>query len=184
MLKPLNAQCFGDDECQSGFYPSRVTPFSLGGVCRVVSPLNWECRETEQCEQGAFCRPLAPSTGYPGVCQIPSPPGGPCDFSLACRGNQASTGYFRPVTGGGFPDAGVCQAVLSDVGGPCAPRAEGLAGDTGCFADLTCEPSTARCALSPVAGAPCGMPGRRCGLDAYCDELDTCRAKKLVGGSG
>jgi hypothetical protein len=42
-----------------------------------------------------------------GVCTIPSPPGGACDFALQCRGNQACTGSFRNSSGGGFPDAGV-----------------------------------------------------------------------------
>lgn len=176
-LKADGQACVLGSECASGRCPGRVLPSpSLGGVCETKSPLNWECSTDGECEQGLFCRPLPPSTGYLGYCKLGAQPGQPCDLFERCLGNQLCTGYFRAPTGG-RADAGTCQAQPGAVGAPCAPQPPGTEGDTGCFKNLRCEPGTATCAPAPALGAACAAQEPRCGLDAWCDGA-RCQPKK------
>jgi len=132
----------------------------------------------EDCEAPFYCRPVAPSTGLLGVCQAFSITGGPCGFAQRCAGHMACPGYSQRFNGGNVD--GECRPA-ADVGQPCVPVAAGYDfGDTGCFAELTCNPDSLRCEVAPALGEPCTADGR-CGFQAFCDDERVCRAKKGHG---
>ena len=170
-LTVTGAQCFGHDECASG----RCFDF----VCAERSVRNGECVAEGDCQFGQFCRPLPPSTGLLGVCQDHSTVGGECGFAVACAGNQVCPGYAT-VTGGGNKN-GVCQSRPADVGEACTPIADGFdRGDTGCFKDLLCQPTTLQCQEAPALNAACSADGR-CGFQAFCDDNRLCQPTKARG---
>jgi len=166
------AQCFSHDACESGK--------CFEYTCKEINGEMGECIQEGDCQEGLFCRPLPASTGLQGICQRPSPSGEECGYTVKCSGNQACKGYYTRV-GGGWTE-GVCTAAPVDVGAACSPIADTYDdGDTGCFRDLSCNPTTSTCEEAPATGAACAMPGNRCGLDSYCDDQSICRLKKKHG---
>lgn len=166
-LKENGEFCVDHSECKSGH--------CFDYACKDTSALNGECEQEGDCDEGLYCRPLPPSTGHLGICDQPQPAGGMCGYTYHCSGNQACEGYFWGYTTNWT--AGTCRAMPGDVGDACTPIApEKDSGDTGCFMDLRCNPSTSRCEEAPAIGSAC-VDGD-CGLDAYCDAENVCRMKK------
>jgi hypothetical protein len=172
VLKVEGELCFDASECETGK--------CFDYACKTVSGIDGECIAEGDCGANLYCRPLPPSTGRLGICQVPSLPGQGCGFALRCAGNQACPGHARRY-GGGSRD-GFCQDRPGDVGAPCIPIADGFDfGDTGCFADLVCNPDRRRCEPAPLLGAACAARGAPCGFGAYCDASSICRPKKAHG---
>jgi hypothetical protein len=174
-LSPDGAACYDDgSSCESGK--------CFDYRCKQTSGYNGECVEQDDCDPWYYCRPLPPSTGRLGVCQVPAQTGQQCGYIVHCEGNQSCPGHFwGPMV---VHSTGLCQVAPHGVGAPCVPIPQDggyTEGDTGCFGDLTCDPTTSLCAVAPSTASPCAEPGRRCGLDSWCDDDGTCRAKKLPG---
>ena len=171
-LTPTGSQCFDHTACASG----RCFDFT----CVEKSAFNGECLQEGDCQFGQFCRPLPASTGLAGICQDPSAPDEECGFAVECAGNQSCAGYQQRQSGGNVN--GTCRATPSDVGESCVPVGDEFAfGDTGCFADLRCDPSTSVCAEAPAVGEACAVdvPGS-CGFEAWCNA-GTCEAQVQPG---
>ncbi len=160
-LLPDGQTCYDSGEsCQSGK--------CFNYQCRTVSPKDGECIGQDDCYPGLFCRPLPASTGWQGVCQLPVGTGQECGYLSRCTGNQSCDGYFWKYQGGWT--AGQCGDHPENVGGTCVPIKDGYDyGDTGCFNDLVCNPATSKCVEPPAIGAPCSIPAKTCGFNAYCD---------------
>jgi len=117
------------------------------------------------CKSGLLCD----RTSLPYTCQLPPP-----------QHNCAQTTLFPPCVGNqicfGPPDHGTC-GIPQDVGGPCLVGLPGRA--AGCFAGLTCDGATAKCALPPKTGQPC--------VDGVCDPFTAfcsngiCKAQVAAG---
>jgi hypothetical protein len=171
-LKPIGEFCVDASECQ--------TFQCLDSTCRDKSPRDGECVVDDDCQEGfdLYCRPLPPSTGRLGICQRPVATGEACGFAVRCEGNQACAGHARRF-GGGAVD-GVCQASVGAVGDVCVPLPAGFdVHDSGCSAELRCDPSTSLCVVAPAVGEAC-IDGA-CGAFAYCDDSNVCRAWKNPG---
>ncbi len=163
-------QCFSNESCVSGK--------CFNFICKEKSDFDGECIAEGDCQFGQFCRPLPPSTGLQGICQTPSATGEECGFAVQCRGNQACPGFAIRNSGGN--QNGTCSATLVDVGAACTPIAEGFdRGDTGCFADLRCNPQSALCEEAPAVGDACTDDGS-CGFRAFCDD-GVCQPQVGVG---
>jgi hypothetical protein len=148
--------------------------------CKSVSALNGECIAEGDCASGLYCRPLPPSTGLQGVCKAQVPAGQPCGYLDHCNGNQSCDGYFWAYQASWV--GGTCGDKPNNVGDSCVPIASGYDyGDTGCFNDLSCDPTTSKCVEAPAIGTACAMPGARCGFEAYCDASALCQPKKGPG---
>jgi hypothetical protein len=170
--KPLGEFCVDPIECQSG----KCFDFA----CRDASPRDGECIVDEDCQRGfgLYCRPLPPSTGRQGVCALPARTGETCGFGVRCVGNQPCAGHARRFSGG--TTDGVCQATVGAIGDPCVPLPAGFdVVDSGCSAELRCDPSTSRCIAAPAIGAPC-VDGA-CGGFSFCDSEGVCRAQRYPG---
>lgn len=186
--KKLNEICFNHSECASGKCLSRST--STFSVCVTQNTESGECGSKDDydnsgindddCQGDLYCRALPASTGMLGVCQRAGAPGDACGYAPKCSGNQVCKGYYRKNQGGVVE--GECQGRPSTVGESCVPLVEGYDyGDSGCFADLSCNPDTNKCEEAPKVGESCAQPGERCGFLMYCDEGGKCRQKKGPG---
>ena len=125
--------CAVSQQCTSGYCGGLV--HSLCGTCMAPPQVADPCTEN-LCPQGLTCR------GNPPACAQFAGAGQACSSSIPCGEGLTCV-------------AATCQYGVADTTTPCAPSP-----GAGCDANagLTCDASTDRCVLLPIAG-----PGQACG---------------------
>ena len=153
------------------------------GACAAAvaeAPIGQSCA-TANCVEGSFCSETDVCTALlaaGAACGSDQE----CNYGLTCAANVCVAAANRGEACvddscqdiGDRCDGTNCVA-RSGVGGPCS---EGFAGFFDCQSPLVCDAATLMCKQPPAVGAMCTFS---CAGDAFCNEQNTCEARRADG---